>query len=235
MCGAVGLALNPTHGWPPPAAICCLPAAAARSDGCLSEGTVAMELIKLLENVEFDENKPVLRTLLPGPGPRVMLLCLHGGQSLPEHAASDAITVQALSGWTTFYDGPAPFEMRGGTLIRLEAGGPHALKAHEDSVLLVTVLSRAESKGPSLEKSVLDLRSIPRGQRHPLVFARLSGMAVGESLTIVNDHDPQPLRRQLESQFINETTWDYLERGPEVFRVCIARVRLPADGSTKAT
>jgi uncharacterized protein (DUF2249 family)/quercetin dioxygenase-like cupin family protein len=193
-----------------------------------------VDLIKLLENVAFDENRPVLRTLLAGPGPRVMLLCLHGGQGLPEHAASDTITVQSLSGWTTFYDGPAPFEMKGGTLIRLEAGRPHALEAHEDSVLLVTVLSRAEPKGPSIETSVLDLRSIPRGQRHPLVFARFSEMAVGESFTIVNDHDPQPLRRQLESQFTNEITWEYLERGPEAFRVSISRVRVAAEASNKA-
>jgi len=192
-----------------------------------------MELIKLFENITFDENKPVLGTLLPGPGPRVMLLCLHTGQSLPEHVASDTITVQALSGWTTFYDGPVPFEMKSGTLIRLEAGRLHALTAHEDSALLVTVLARAESKGPSVENSVLDLRSIPRGQRHSFVFARLSGMAVGESFTIVNDHDPQPLRSQLESQFMSEITWNYLERGPEVFRVCIARVRLPAETSSR--
>ena len=233
--GRAGAKSNKAHGWPPLAAICSLPAAAACSDGYLLKGNVVMELIKLLENITFDENKPVLRTLLPGPGPRVMLLYLHAGQSLPEHAASDTITVQALSGWTTFYDGPVPFEMKSGTLLRLEAGRPHALIAQEDSVLLVTVLSRPESKGSSVENSVLDLRSVARGQRHPLVFARVSGMAVGESFTIVNDHDPQPLRRQLELQFMDEITWDYLERGPEAFRVCIARVRSPAETSGKAS
>jgi len=194
-----------------------------------------MESINVLENIVFDESKPVLRTLLPGPGPRVMLLCLHAGQSLPEHAAPDAITVQALSGWTTFYDGLVPFEMKNGLLIRLEARRPHALTAHEDSALLVTILAPAieARETPSLESSLLDLRSIPRGQRHPLVFARLGGLAVGESFTIVNDHDPQPLHTQLETRFPGESTWDYVERGPEVFHVCIARIRLPADAQSK--
>lgn len=196
---------------------------------------VLMELINLLENIAFDENKPVLRTVLPGPGPRVMLLCLHAGQTLPEHAASGTITVQALSGWTTFYDGPLPFEMKSGTLLRLEAGRLHALTAHEDSVLLVTVLAGTESKDPSLENSVLDLRSVARGERHPLVFARVSGLAAGQSFTIVNDHDPQPLRRQLDLQFRDEISWDYLERGPEAFRVRIARVGPPAETSGNAT
>ena len=183
-----------------------------------------MESIELLEQVAFEKNKPVLRTLLPGPGPRVMLLCLPSGQSLPEHAASDAITVQALSGRTTFYDGAEPLEMKSGTLIRLEARRPHALTAREDSVLLVTVFAGVEPKGSQVETGVLDLRSIPRAQRHPLVFARLEGMAAGESFIIVNDHDPQPLRRQLEAQYIDEIAWDYLERGPAVFRICVTRV-----------
>lgn len=193
-----------------------------------------MEPIRLFESFVFDGSKPALRTLLPGPGPRVMLLCLRTGQTLPEHTAPDAITVQALSGRTTFYDGPEPVEMRAGTLIRLEAKRPHALTAHEDSVLLVTIFARTELQDPSITNPVLDLRSIPRGQRHPLVFARLAEMPSGESFTLVNDHDPVPLRRQLESQFINQIAWDYVERGPEVFRVRITRVGLPATQAKKA-
>jgi uncharacterized protein (DUF2249 family) len=183
-----------------------------------------MESIEVLDHVAFKENRPVLRTLLPGPGPRVMLLCLPSGQTLPEHAAPDAITVQALSGRTTFYDGTEALEMKSGTLIRLEARRPHALAAHEDSVLLVTVLAGVEPEDSEVETGVLDLRRIPRAQRHPLVFARLEGIAAGQSFTIVNDHDPQPLRRQLEARFIDEIAWDYVERGPDVFRICITRI-----------
>jgi uncharacterized protein (DUF2249 family)/quercetin dioxygenase-like cupin family protein len=190
-----------------------------------------MESINVLENFVFDEGKPVLRTLLPGPGPRVMLLCLRAGQALPEHVTSDAVTVQALSGWITFYDGLAPFQMKNGMLIRVGAGRPHSLTAHEDSVLLVTVLAQViEREGTvSLKNSLLDLREIARGQRHPLVFARLEGLEVGESFTIVNDHDPQPPRRQMEARFPGESAWEYLERGPEVFRIRIGRIGLPAN------
>lgn len=193
-----------------------------------------MESVKLLENIVFDKNKPILRTLLPGPSPRVMLLCLSAGQSLPEHAASNTIIVQAISGAATFYDGPIPFEMKSGTLIRLEARHPHALTAHEDSVLLVTVFGGVESE-EALKSGVLDLRSIPRGQRHPLVFERVARLAMGESFTLLNDHDPVPLRRQLESQFVAEISWEYLERGPEVFRVCITRVGSPVGNSGQTT
>ena len=193
-----------------------------------------MESVKFLENIVFDKNKPVLRTLLPGPGPRVMLLCLSAGQSLPEHTAPNTITVQAISGATTFYDGPVPFEMKSGTLIRLEAHRPHALTAHEDSVLLVTVLGGVVSE-EALKSGVLDLRSIPRGQRHPLIFERVAKLQMGESFAFLNDHDPVPLRRQLDSQFAAETSWEYLERGPEVFRVRITRVGTPLQSSGQTT
>jgi len=48
--------------------------------------------------------------------------------------------VQLVSGWCTFYDGAAPAEMKAGTLLRLPGGRPHRLEAHDDSVVLVTIL-----------------------------------------------------------------------------------------------
>jgi uncharacterized protein (DUF2249 family) len=41
---------------------------------------------------------------------------------------------------------------------------------------------------------------------------------------LVNDHDPKPLRYQLEAENTGEFSWDYLEQGPEVWRVRIGRV-----------
>jgi uncharacterized protein (DUF2249 family) len=193
-----------------------------------------MESMNILENIAFNRDKPALRTLLPGPGQRVMLLCLGAGQTLPEHTTSDAVIVQTLSGWTTFYEGPSPFEMTNGMLIRVEAGTPHSLTAHEDSVLLVTILAPLVGRDETLsfESLLLDLREMPRGQRHPLVFSHLEKLVLGDSFTIVNDHDPQPLRKQLEMHFPGESTWNYLERGPDVFRIRINRIALPADALT---
>ncbi len=99
-----------------------------------------MEALNILEHVQFDQQKPVFRTLLPGPGPRVMLLCLSSGQLIPQHSAGTSITVQALSGRATFFDENTPLEMSSGALLRLEAGRPHRVEAQEDSVLLVTIM-----------------------------------------------------------------------------------------------
>lgn len=100
-----------------------------------------METLNILQRIAFDENKPAFQTLLPGPGPRVMLLCLRAGQTLAEHSASFPITVQALSGRALFYDAHVPFEMTAGALLRLEASRPHKVEAQEDTVLLVTMLA----------------------------------------------------------------------------------------------
>ncbi|MCZ2078999.1 MAG: DUF2249 domain-containing protein [Bryobacterales bacterium] len=81
----------------------------------------------------------------------------------------------------------------------------------------------------------LDLRPIPHGRRHGLVFETFDKLAVGESFIIVNDHDPSPLRMQMEFMRHGELSWVYLEQGPEDFRVEIKRAALPASERPKAS
>jgi uncharacterized protein (DUF2249 family) len=40
---------------------------------------------------------------------------------------------------------------------------------------------------------------------------------------LVNDHDPKPLYYQFKVEHAREFTWDYLEQGPEVWRVRIGK------------
>lgn len=69
----------------------------------------------------------------------------------------------------------------------------------------------------------LDVRVIPPREKHPTIHSRLHELAVGESLTIVNDHDPRPLRFELEADHPGQFGWEYLESGPETWRVEISR------------
>jgi uncharacterized protein (DUF2249 family) len=69
----------------------------------------------------------------------------------------------------------------------------------------------------------IDVRPIPHGQRHPRIFGRYARLAPGESFTLVNNHDPKPLRREFEATHPGDFTWDYLESGPEQWRVRIGR------------
>jgi uncharacterized protein (DUF2249 family) len=74
----------------------------------------------------------------------------------------------------------------------------------------------------------IDLRLLRRAERHPLVFDAFDGLAVGESFVILNDHDPHPLRMQMDQLREGEMSWEYVERGPVTFRVRVTRVAPPA-------
>ncbi|GAB6860323.1 DUF2249 domain-containing protein [Haloplanus litoreus] len=46
----------------------------------------------------------------------------------------------------------------------------------------------------------LDLREMPPSERHPKIHAAFDDLEPGETLTIVNDHDPKPLFYEFEAE-----------------------------------
>ena len=79
-------------------------------------------------------------------------------------------------------------------------------------------------EAPAAAADVVDLRALPPRQRHELIFDKLDELPTGAAITLVNDHDPKPLRYQLEATKPGHFSWDYLERGPDSWRVRIARI-----------
>jgi uncharacterized OsmC-like protein len=61
--------------------------------------------------------------------------------------------------------------------------------------------------------NLLDVRSIPPPRRHQLIFGLLDRLPPGEALVPINDHDPLPLRYQLEATRESAYGWEYLEEG----------------------
>jgi uncharacterized protein (DUF2249 family) len=87
-------------------------------------------------------------------------------------------------------------------------------------------LEAAEAAGRSTivsEQQVLDVRSEPPVRRHTLIFATFDALAPGTAFELRNDHDPKPLYYQFAAEHAGSFTWDYLEEGPEVWRVRIGR------------
>ena len=70
----------------------------------------------------------------------------------------------------------------------------------------------------------IDVRTIPPRERHPLLFRTFDDLAAGESFELVNDHDPKPLYYQFTAERPGQLDWEYLEEGPDVWRVRIGRV-----------
>ncbi|WP_195210429.1 DUF2249 domain-containing protein [Actinomarinicola tropica] len=72
-----------------------------------------------------------------------------------------------------------------------------------------------------MSDTVIDVRTIPPRERHPLIFRELDGLTPGTSLRLLNDHDPRPLRYQLEAERPDHFRWEYVEEGPEQWAVDI--------------
>jgi uncharacterized protein (DUF2249 family) len=71
----------------------------------------------------------------------------------------------------------------------------------------------------------LDVRVIPPPQKHPTIISRFEALQPGQSFTLVNDHDPKPLYYQFSAEMPGRFEWEYLERGPSVWRVRLGKAR----------
>ncbi|WP_435298733.1 DUF2249 domain-containing protein [Timonella sp. A28] len=69
----------------------------------------------------------------------------------------------------------------------------------------------------------LDARVIPHEIRHATIFGALAGVKPGRGMILCAPHDPIPLLQQLESREPGAFTIQYLERGPETWRLQFER------------
>jgi uncharacterized protein (DUF2249 family) len=69
----------------------------------------------------------------------------------------------------------------------------------------------------------IDARAIAPRERHPLIFSTFRALATGQSLELINDHDPLPLYDHFQAEQSGGFGWDYLERGP-IWRVRISKI-----------
>jgi uncharacterized protein (DUF2249 family) len=87
-----------------------------------------------------------------------------------------------------------------------------------------TPIHQSTSSAPDANV-VFDVRPIPGRVKHAQIFQRWLDLPVGQHFVLLNDHDPVPLYYQFAAEFPEAFTWEYLERGPEEFRVKITKLR----------
>ncbi len=73
------------------------------------------------------------------------------------------------------------------------------------------------------DSPMFDVRQIVPRDRHPLIFQTFDSLPPGAHFVLVNDHDPKPLYYQFLHERADVFTWEYLETGPDVWRVQIGR------------
>lgn len=72
-------------------------------------------------------------------------------------------------------------------------------------------------------ENILDVTTLEPRLKHPTIFSRFDMLSGGESLVIHNDHDPKPLYYQMLGERGNIFNWEYLEQGPESWKVKISK------------
>lgn len=70
----------------------------------------------------------------------------------------------------------------------------------------------------------LDARSVPHAIRHATIFGALDAVKPGGGMILVAPHDPLPLLDQLEQRSPGRFAIDYVERGPEAWRLQFVRI-----------
>ncbi|MFE9880274.1 DUF2249 domain-containing protein [Streptomyces sp. NPDC005784] len=65
----------------------------------------------------------------------------------------------------------------------------------------------------------LDVREVPHALRHATVFGALDAVPAGTAMVLVAPHDPLPLLAQIEQRNPGIFSVEYLERGPEAWRL----------------
>ena len=70
----------------------------------------------------------------------------------------------------------------------------------------------------------LDLRSVMPFERREKIFATWDSLKSGETLKIINDHDPKPLRYQFEAAYKGKHEWEYEQEGPKDWVVQIKKI-----------
>jgi uncharacterized protein (DUF2249 family) len=101
------------------------------------------------------------------------------------------------------------------------AAGPDGEEAAAEPGCGGHACSCGEVDGAELPE--LDARAVPHAIRHATIFGALDAVRPGGGLVLVAPHDPVPLLAQLEQRAPGVFTVDYLERGPEAWRLAIVR------------
>lgn len=74
------------------------------------------------------------------------------------------------------------------------------------------------------EVQELDVRGMRKPDKHPAIFATYAALPVGAAFVLVNDHDPQHLHEEFETDHAGSYSWEYLNREMRDWRIQITKL-----------
>ncbi len=87
----------------------------------------------------------------------------------------------------------------------------------------------------TVTENILNVTLIEPRFKHSTIFAEFDKLKGGEDLIIHNDHDPKPLYYQLLNDKGETFSWEYLEQGPEWWKIKISKFKTDADKDINTT
>lgn len=93
------------------------------------KGLPGAQVAKASELINYQDGAVVSREIIRKPTGNVTLFAFEEGQGLSEHTAPFDALVEVLEGEAEITIAGKPHQLRGGEMILMPAGQPHALKA----------------------------------------------------------------------------------------------------------
>lgn len=70
---------------------------------------------------------------------------------------------------------------------------------------------------------IINVPDYPPREKHSTIMKAFDELKSGEWMQIINDHDPKPLHYQFMMERAGSFSWQYLEEGPEFWKVAIEK------------
>ena len=176
------------------------------------------------EQAHDHASAPAAASQAEDPQATVVSLLLQAAAALARAGEADRACKIAASAWAALRDDPAgPGGQGDRRAARPRPPRPARARARRR-------IAANQTRPPPREDPDLDVRDLAPARRHETIFSAYLDLAPGAGFVLVNDHDPRPLRYQFEAEHAGQFTWEYLESGPEVWRVRIGRPAAAAGG-----
>ncbi len=103
-----------------------------------------MKIASLSNNLQYHESRPTIKVLFESETGKEICICFKEGQVMKEHRTPFPIVVEVFEGTIEFGVKGEVYNLNRGSLLSLEGGVPHDLKALETSTVRLS-LNRADT------------------------------------------------------------------------------------------
>ena len=114
------------------------------------------------------------------------------------------------------------------TIFKTKFGEKHSweFKKEELGEFVVHITKNEDAYTEEADITIVksfDVRPFPPAERHDMVFDSFDELEPGQAFVFINDHDPKPLYYQIEAESGVPFKWDYLQDGPEEWKVKVTK------------